>query len=394
MSRRRLTDKQVAALKPRAARYTMPDPELVGHYVRVMPSGAKSYVAVARTPLGKQVWTTIGPADHFKIDDARDKAREAIKRIKQGLPAIEAPPPAADSFAVVAANWQKRHVAAKGLRTAYNIERCLNKYVLPHWGTRPYADIRRKDVAALLDHIEDNHGARQADVCLTIIQSLANWYATRDDSYQSPVVRGMKRATNGARARILGDDELRLIWAAADRATSFGGLVQVALLTGQRLGKLLDMRWSDVSADGVWTVPVKDREKGTGGELVLPEMALEVLRRQPRIFGTAVVFAPARGSRLSPSQSKTNFDATLPPLPRWTIHDLRRTARSLMARAGVPSDHAERVLGHVIGGVEGIYDRHGYREEKRIALAKLATLIGAIVSGQTATVTPLRQPST
>jgi integrase len=388
--RRRLTDAGVKALKPRAARYTMPDPELVGHYVRVMPSGAKSYVTVARTPLGKQVWTTIGSTDHIKIDDARDKARETIRRIKAGLPAIEAPPPAADSFAVVAENWQKRHVAAKGLRTAYNIERCLTKYVLPSWRDRPFADIRRKDVAALLDHIEDNHGARQADVCLTIIQSMANWYATRDDSYQSPVVRGMKRATNSARARILNDDELRLVWSAAEQGGSFGGLVQMALLTGQRLSKLLDMAWSQISADGVWTVPVEEREKETGRELVLPEMALDVLRRQPRIFGTDRVFPPAQGTRLSPSQGKTNFNATLPPMERWTIHDLRRTTRSLMARAGVPSDHAERVLGHVIPGVEGIYDRHPYREEKRIALAKLATLLGQIVTSQTATVTPLR----
>lgn len=51
-----------------------------------------------------------------------------------------------------------------------------------------------------------------------------------------------------------------------------------------------------------------------------------------------------------------------------------------MSRAGVISDHAERVLGHAIGGVEEVYDRHAYREEKRIALAKLATLIDSIVN--------------
>jgi integrase len=202
----------------------------------------------------------------------------------------------------------------------------------------------------------------------------------------------MKRYTNGARARILNDNELRTIWEAAEQGGSFGGLVQIALLTGQRQRKLVNMRWADISADGVWTVPVEDREKGTGGELVLPEMALEVLRRQPRIFGTDLVFPPTRGTgRMGTSQAKTAFEATLPPMERWTVHDCRRTCRSLMARAGVPSDHAERVIGHVIGGVEGIYDRHSYRDEKRIALAKLATLIAAIVSGATATVTPLQR---
>jgi integrase len=63
----------------------------------------------------------------------------------------------------------------------------------------------------------------------------------------------------------------------------------------------------------------------------------------------------------------------------WTLHDLRRTARSLMSRAGVPSDHAERCLGHAIGGVRGVYDRHAYREEMLLAYEKLAALIAQIV---------------
>jgi integrase len=77
---------------------------------------------------------------------------------------------------------------------------------------------------------------------------------------------------------------------------------------------------------------------------------------------------------------KAAFDRALPKaIPNWTLHDLRRTARSLMSRAGVPTDHAERVLGHVIGGVRGIYDRHEYRDEKADALAKLAVQINRIL---------------
>ncbi len=66
----------------------------------------------------------------------------------------------------------------------------------------------------------------------------------------------------------------------------------------------------------------------------------------------------------------------------WTLHDLRRTARSLMSRAGVPSDHAERCLGHVMPGVRGTYDRHEYHDEKRRALEALAALIARIVEPQ------------
>jgi hypothetical protein len=79
-------------------------------------------------------------------------------------------------------------------------------------------------------------------------------------------------------------------------------------------------------------------------------------------------------------------------LANWTIHDLRRTARSLMTRAGVPPDHAERALGHVIGGVRGVYDRHGYREEKRQAFEALAAHVERILNPQP-NVVPLRRGS-
>jgi integrase len=77
---------------------------------------------------------------------------------------------------------------------------------------------------------------------------------------------------------------------------------------------------------------------------------------------------------------KRAFDAKLPKgTPRWTLHDLRRTARSLMSRAGVSSEHAERTMGHSIKGVEGIYDRHKYMHEKSAALAALADWIDGII---------------
>ena len=87
--RKSLSDLGVAALKPRASRYAEPDPELRGHYVRVHPSGAKSFVAVARDPNGKQVWATIGATD--LLGDRRKRATRraiAIERIRAGLPAL------------------------------------------------------------------------------------------------------------------------------------------------------------------------------------------------------------------------------------------------------------------------------------------------------------------
>jgi integrase len=379
--RRTLTDKGVAALRPRAQRYAEPDPQLAGHYVRVTPSGAKSFAAVTRDPFGKQVWVTIGSTDLIEIEEARARARAAIKRIKAGLPAVEPPPVKPDTFQAVTENWIKRHVAAKGLRTRDEIERCLGKYVLPHWRDREFEAIKRSDVARLLDHVEDHHGRRQADVVLSIVRAIANWHATRNDDYKTPFVRGMTRSDPGAgrRKRILNDAELRALWQVTESG-AFGRFVRILLLTAQRLEKVRTLRWSDIDADGVWHIKSAPREKSNAGALKLPKLALAVIRSQPRLASNEFVFA-GKGSR--PFNDMGANKAVLDEacgVTAWTLHDLRRTARSLMSRAGVSGEHAERVLGHAIKGVEGVYDRHAYNDEKTDALQRLANLINNIIN--------------
>jgi integrase len=389
--RRGLSDRQVAALRKKAKRYTVADPELRGHYVRVMPTGANTFVAVARDPYHKQLWATLGSSDVMTVDEAREKARTAIKRVKAGLPAFEAPPVKPDSFEAVAGNWRKRHVEAKGLRTRGEIERCLTKYVLPHWAKREFESLRRSDVARLLDHVEDNHGRRQADVVLSIVRAIGNWHASRNDEYVSPFVRGMNRADPeaGQRKRILEDDELRALWKATESG-AFNALVRILLLSAQRLGKCVTMKWEAVDADGVWTIPSAPREKGTAGRLQLPKLALDIIRAQPRFASNEHVFAGrGNGPVNDMAANKAALDAAS-NVTGWVLHDLRRSARSLMSRADVRPDIAERVLGHSIKGVERIYDRHRYDVEKADAVQRLANLVESIIDPPADNVRQLR----
>ncbi|MGB3036013.1 MAG: Arm DNA-binding domain-containing protein, partial [Methyloceanibacter sp.] len=196
MARKTLTDKGVAAIKPRAKTYTHSDPMLPGHYVRVTPSGTKSFVAVARDPRGKQVWTTIGNTALIGIEEAREEAREVIKRVKAGQD--RAGP---QSFESVANEWLHRHVDAKGLRSLYEYKRLLHKHLLPEWGGREFTSIKRIDVAKLLDTVEDEAGARSADYVLSLISGITNWYAKRDGEYVSPLIRGLYRHSIKAHAR-------------------------------------------------------------------------------------------------------------------------------------------------------------------------------------------------
>jgi integrase len=384
--RKTLSDKRVAGLKPRPQRYAYPDPEMRGHYVRVQPSGAKSFVAVTLDPHGKQVWSTLGGTDVLGIDEARERARAVLKRVQAGMPAFQPPAAKPESFKEVTAQWLKRHVEAKGLRSAGDIDRLLRTHILPVWHGRAFLDIRRSDVAALLDQVEDNNGARQADVILAYVRSIMNWYATRHDGYMPAIVKGMRRQAPKAQARdrVLDDAEIRAVWQAAESAGTFGAFVRVLLLSAQRREKVAAMRRADVAVDGTWTIPTEAREKGSAGEIKLPPAAIDIIRAQPQLGDNPFVFAGRGNSHFSGySKAKRAFDAKLPKdTPQWQLHDLRRCARSLMARAGVRPDIAERVLGHAIAGVEAVYDRHAYRDEKADALARLAMLIENIVSPQ------------
>ena len=386
--RKSLTDKGIRSLKPRAKAYAKPDPEMRGHWVRIWPSGTKSFYAVTRNPGGKQIWTK---TEATLIANSREEARGIIERVRAGLPPRE---PKDSAFGTIVENWRARHLVANGVRSAKEINRLLDRYILPLWRYRELIKIRKSDISTLLDQIADGHGAHTADACLTVMHNLMVWYSARHDSYAPPIIKGLRRTLPSqiARTRVLSDDELRAIWDLAGASGTFGAIIRMALLTAQRSRKIAAMKWADIEGD-VWTIASEfPREKGTGIKLTLPPLALTVIEGQPRVATNEYIFAGCGERPFSNwTGGKAALDRKLPPgIPQWQIHDLRRTARSLMSRATILSEHAERVMGHSIPGIEGIYDRYDYGREKDDALAKLAALIESIVYSRDDNVLPLR----
>jgi integrase len=142
----------------------------------------------------------------------------------------------------------------------------------------------------------------------------------------------------------------------------------------------------------LWTIPGERYKNGLDHVVPLTTQARALIGGKPESFdgNSWFVFSTTAGKKpfAGFSKAKKALDSEIakiraleerPPLPRWTLHDLRRTARSLMSRAKVPADHAERVLGHVIGGVRETYDRHEYLEEKREALTALVAMVETIL---------------
>jgi integrase len=271
--------------------------------------------------------------------------------------------------------------------------------VYPKLGGTQIDAIRRSDIVRLLDKIEDENGPVMADKVLRFLSKVFNWHASRSDDFRSPLVRGMSRSRpkERARERILTDDELRSVWRKAEG--QFGLLLRFILLTAARRSEAAEMTWGEINGT-VWTLPAA-RNK-TKVDLVRPlsSAALNVLAQidtgQELSSGPAdgmanrTVFPTKTGKPITGFwKYKLDFDKAC-GVKGWTIHDLRRTARSFMSRGGVSADIAERCLGHVIGGVRGIYDRHEYFEEKKRAFEALAAQIERIVDPQANVVSIVR----
>jgi integrase len=200
----------------------------------------------------------------------------------------------AGTFKAVAEKWIQHYVDEKELISKPEIVRHLQRYVYPRWAGTQFFEIRRSTVNELLDAIVERHGAPQADGVLATLRSIMNWYQTRDENYVSPIVKGMRRdqrrPTDRKRDRTLTDDEIRAVWTAAGESP-FGGIVKLLLLTAQRREKVITMKRDDISDDGVWTIATeRPREKGTGGTLKLPEVALDIIHSQPIIDDNPYVF--------------------------------------------------------------------------------------------------------
>ena len=290
-------------------------------------------------------------------------------------------------------NFLERYARPK-LRSAHEIERCFRVYVRPKIGSKSIYDLKRRDVVELLDAIEDAGAPVMADRTLAHLRSALNWHATRDDQFAPPIVKGMSRAkpaAERARSRVFDDQEIMDLWTALDTLGDaappfFPRFVRTLFLTAARRAMVSDMVWSEIEGRN-WTVPA-ERNKGKVPHLTpLTDTVINLLgpkQKSEYVFSSDGGKTPFSGF----SKAKTALDAEISALRKrdgrkamapWVLHDLRRTARSLMSRAGVDSDIAERVLAHKLGGVRATYDRHEYANEKRDALEKLDALVERIL---------------
>jgi len=404
MARRKLTDKSIAATRrPASGRLEIFDEIVTGLCFRITDKGARSWSLLYRVG-GKLRRDTLGPYPRITLAIARQKARDALELVGGGTDprTVKATTDAAaarqqaETVDALAERFIARHASQ---RRWGELERVLRRDVVPQWTGRPVAEIGRRDVIDLLDAIADRAPV-QANRTLTVLKIFFGWCLDRDVIEADPTTRVQKPTKEESRDRVLSDAEIRAFWLGCKTlGWPFGMAFRLLLLTAQRKSEIAELNWPEFDEkDAALEFAGARYKTGRPHRVPLSKAALELLASLPRLDGCDLVFStngktPISGfskakdaldremlETLKADALEVELDPEKVSLPGWRIHDLRRTARSGFSRLGIPADIGERVLGHVIGGVRGVYDRHSFEPEMRHALEAWAAHLESIIN--------------
>jgi integrase len=198
-----------------------------------------------------------------------------------------------------------------------------------------------------------------------------------------------KQEARAQRKASQNDPELRRVWQATEEPSAFNGLVRFILLTGCRKAEATGLRWSEIAGD-LWTLPADRNKVKVDLTRPLSGAALAIVKSMPVIDDGPLVFS-LTGHRVMDTDKPLARLQAASETEGWSLHDLRRSHRTLAARCGIDSDTCERCLGHTLPAIRAVYDRHKYLVEMKRTYAEVLALVGRIVEPPPANVTPLRR---
>lgn len=345
---------------------------------------------------------TAGRYPALGLSEARKLARAAAVMVAEGrdpgaekIAARAAAGETDDTIGVLLDRFLERHVR-RNLKasTSREVVRLIDREIRPRWQSRKVQSVTRRDVVALLDSIADRGTETLANRVLALVRKFFNWLVSRGVIDVSPAAGVKAPATENSRDRVLSDDEIRWLWKATERPDPVNIATRLLLLTGQRRAEVGEMRWGELSQDLTsWTLAAARTKNGQAHSVPLSDLSMSLLQKVRRIDQSQHVFTTNGRTPINGwSKHKSRIDAAMAEMAKregaayaeWRLHDLRRTCASGMARLGQPVHVVEKLLNHISGtfaGIVGVYQRHDYADEKRIAAAVWASHIDAITGG-------------
>ena len=422
--RRSLTQLYVDRLKYRPATPIVWDRNLPGFGVRVSRTGRKSWIVTYRVGgEGPVIWETLGNSFLLpSVADARSRARISQEKARRGIHPVKERERADEEQAAAAAaakearqreiehKFEKianRYLAEaprpqRAGRKGYDgeIRRMFQTYLIPRWRKASISSINRQDVKRLIEEKarkrertfkgRTDGAAIQANRLLGAMGKFFRWCITQGIIDTDPSAGIESPGVEKARDRVLSDQELQWFWRATDSVKwPHDAIFKLLLLTAQRESEVAGMRWSEIDLEQrLWMIPA-ERNKSKRAHIVhLSDPAVEIIEQLPRV---GLLVFPSRVDTVitSFSKAKGRVDATMTALcaesggspgTPWVLHDLRRTATTIMARNNIAPHVADKVLNHSVGtgaisGVAAVYNRYEYLPERKVALETLGRFI-------------------
>ena len=401
------------------------DEKLSGFALMVTENGARTFVVQYRNADGETCRMTISGKTPFK--QARQEARGLLGDVAKGRdPRGDRRKKKAARAGTLQKIVEDEYLTDRKVRELRSIDgkkATFKRYIFPTLGSTAVPDIKRSAIANMFGKVERNNGPGAAHNAAKALSAFYTWYMKRaDDDFVAPMVRGMYEAEPTDGSRSLSDDEVRILWnVTSEGSNAHDHFVRFTLLTGARRIETAKMPRHELSPDGMdWTIPAARYKTKRAHLTPLSTLAREVLAETPAL-GKNWVFTstgtkPVGGftnlkksldKRLHaalekegaairerivadlnaryPGEGYQPFDA------KWTLHSLRKTARTLLSRVKIDEPTAERCMGHKKKGIVDVYDHHEFKLEKRTAFEALAREIARIVTGEPAKVIPLNR---
>lgn len=420
-----LSDPRVRSLRPGTQRADYRDGHSPGLILTVLPSGRKQW-SVRYVVAGKHKRHVLGDYPDLTLSKAREDAADLRPALRRGDdPAAakrartERP---TDTVEALAREYLEKHALPRK-DTGKEDQRVLDRDVLPKIGARRVRDLTRREVRDVIEAIAARGAPIMANRTLEVVRKMLNFGIKRDWLDANPAAGIEKPGIEVSRDRVLTDDEIRKLWRLLShfpttpekqapgrkRATSpkddpfcpvsptLAAVQKVRLITAQRGGEVVRMRWKDLDLDaGWWTIPREHSKNGQPHRVPLTDDAIAIIEAQQPDPDEREgdVFTSRQGARVVARLPKAGAACARALGFEFRSHDLRRTAATRMAAAGIPRESISAVLNHVQGGpvATRTYDRYDRDAEKRVALETWSRELARILAAKPGTnVVPMRR---
>ncbi|WP_097316883.1 tyrosine-type recombinase/integrase [Escherichia coli] len=396
-----LTDTKLKNLKPQDKLYKVSDRD--GLYVAVLTSGTVSFRYDYRIN-GRRETLVIGQygRDGISLAEAREELIAAKKLLKAGQSPAAAKRDGikkirgAETFAVHTDSYMKHVILADSTRAMK--QAVIDRDILPVLGNKMMAEITTSMVRDLCDRIVERGGRATAVQAREIISSVYRYANDRGHGLFNPAadIKPSSIAIFKPRERTLTPEEIGLFFRTLDAIGAMGTMkmaLKLVLITMVRKGEFTNATWDEIDfKKWTWTIP-SDRMKGSRAHVIyLPKQAQDILVGLQMCAGGSEYLVPGRYNFRKPlSNAALNslIDRTVKIINEdgehiqgFTVHDMRRTASTLLHEAGYPSDWIEKALAHEQKGVRAVYNKAEYARQRAYMLQQWADMIDSWINGE------------